>query len=164
MSISCKVNLSKVPNDNSSYTLKATTQECINVAERLLVPQVYSVEIEMRLSHINPTWQLEGTIFSKMQQVCSRTGSPFDAETKADFWIILSDSELPDEEKDVEVLTNSEADLSDLALQYLALETPTSPIAPEALERTSDNSLLGHHKDSWHSKLSKLKKTTSSIT
>lgn len=161
MSISCSIDLNQVSH-HKVYTLNATPSECSETAQRLMVPKLHNIRIAMTLSQHKSHWTLSGTITSDMQLKCTATSKLFDATIAADFDVILSNHEPSDapDNADVELLTSSQINLSEIALQYLALETPLSPLYSDSTEAPATaNELSTTHanSDAWKQALAKLK-------
>lgn len=160
MSINCVIDLNTQPYKTTTFDLRASESECISTADRLMVPKINDIHIVMELSPDGEHWKLSGNISANIQLVCSSTSELFDSNISSAFNIILSEKDLSSrsEFEDVEVISSPKVDISELALQYLALETPLNALAPSSNpHEEKQQAPSSHPTTAWKKQLEKLK-------
>lgn len=146
----------------TSFHITLSADLYTKIAARFKIPEISHIEIRADLVLKDNLWVFAGSISSDARLKCVQSNILFQATFNAPFSVVLSHHELNDDFLDVELLEGSKVDLGEIAIQYLALEIPLSPISPEIYEQN-----LGHRAASeitedynpeWKSILQKLKK------
>lgn len=136
MSLIHEIDLSILLEDET-YKLNLSPKLCKETADRFKVPNIYDINIEMNVQLKGHIWKLSGSIDSTVQLKCAHSAKLFDAGFQATFKVILSPRDIDDETLDVEILDGSNVDIGDIAIQYLALQIPLSPIHPDITQEIS---------------------------
>jgi uncharacterized metal-binding protein YceD (DUF177 family) len=158
MSSIFEIDLSTLP-EQETYKLNLSQQICKETADRFKIPSIYDIEIEMEITAEKHFWKLSGNVISNVQLKCVKSLELFDVGFQSPFNVILSYTDIEDDTLDVEVTTTPKVDVGDIALQYLALQIPLSPIHPKLQAELSS---VGDHETavvvpSWKQALENLK-------
>ncbi|MDP3641428.1 MAG: hypothetical protein Q8R43_03240 [Alphaproteobacteria bacterium] len=158
MSAIYEIDLTTLP-EHETYKLNLSQHLCKETADRFKISTVYDIEIEMEIKTEKHFWKLSGNVVASVQLKCVKSTELFDAGFQSPFCVILSYTDIDDDALDVEIITDSKVDIGDLALQYLALQIPLSPIHPKLQTELSD---VGDHETaevvpSWKQALEHLK-------
>lgn len=130
---------------HETYKLNVNQLLCKETAERFKIPNIYDIGIDMSVQTSDHFWELSGSITASVQLKCVHSAELFDAGFQSDFNVILSPRDFDDETLDVEIIDEgSKVDIGDIALQYLALQIPLTPIHPKIIEDI--NETTGDHK------------------
>lgn len=142
-----------------TYSLQLSKDLCDEIATRFHVPAILNVNIEMSLTPKNSIWELTGTIDATVQLMCVKSKQLFVSTFQDSFFVILSYVAIDNLELDVELLEQSTVDIGDIAIQYLAMIIPTSPLHPEFNDASSK--IISHPSNTiqaeWKQSLSRLK-------
>lgn len=138
-----EIALSTLP-EHETYKLNLSQELCKETADRFKVPFIYDISIEMDIKTEPHVWELSGNITATVQLKCVHSAELFDAGFHAPFNVILSVRDIDDETLDVEIVeAGSNVDIGDIAIQYLALQIPLTPIHPnisaDITETTGDH-------------------------
>lgn len=158
MSSIFEIDLTTLP-EQETYKLNLSQQLCKETADRFKISKFYDIEIEMEIKTEKHFWELSGNVVASTQLKCVKSSELFDVAFQTPFNVILSYTDIDDDTLDVEVITDSKVDIGDLAIQYLALQIPLSPIHPKLQTELSD---AGDHETaaavpSWKQALESLK-------
>lgn len=144
------------------YKVKLKPKLCSETAKRFKIPTVYDISLTMEIDPLNDIWELKGTAEAAVQLKCVKSSQLFERTFTASFTVMLSYYDMDDTDLDVEILQSSQVDIGDIALQYLALEIPLSPVHPGIEEEISNSSLVGSEEKlfGWKEKLASIKQQT----
>ncbi|MDP3936158.1 MAG: hypothetical protein Q8Q56_04140, partial [Alphaproteobacteria bacterium] len=136
-----EIDLSTLP-EQEAYNLNLSQPICKETADRFKISNIYDIEIEMEIKTEKHFWTLSGNVVANTQLKCAKSAELFDAGFQTPFNVILSNTDIDDDTLDVEIITDSKVDIGDIALQYLALQIPLTPIHPKLQTELSD---VGDH-------------------
>jgi uncharacterized metal-binding protein YceD (DUF177 family) len=157
MSASYEIDLTTVQ-DIEVYQINLPSSFYKEIAQRFKIPEIYIISIEAQIIPHHDIWQLAGHVDADVQLKCTQSQELFEARFHASFEVVLSYHEIDDDMMDVEILETSKVDISEIALQYLALEIPINPIHPQFTKQTAEF-FVGRDKEvpEWKRTLERLK-------
>ena len=131
-----------VPPNGLDVQVEADSDTCAALAERFQVEAVEAVGVQ---SHIAPFYKaglrVTGQVQARVQQICGVTLEPIWTQITEDFTVefqpaeILAKFVIPDDDVETdlpEALQDGQADIGELAMQYLALAIPPWPRRADA--------------------------------
>ena len=137
-----------LPEEGQTLHLEASPQECMALATRMRIPQIYSFVCDFRLEPGSDGVVLaEGELLARVQQICVVTLEAFDSEVRESFRVEFvpagSEKNDPDPFSIDEIpYEQGVIDLGEAAAEQLALALdpyPHAPFAPLPEEADDDD-------------------------
>jgi uncharacterized metal-binding protein YceD (DUF177 family) len=138
-----EIDLSALPEEGETYNVSVNQLLCKETTARFNIPNIYDISIEMNIKSKGYFWELTGNITAGVQLKCAHSSDLFDAGFQTSFKVVLSTRDIDDETLDVEIIEGSTVDIGDIAIQYLALAIPLTPIHPKINDDITE--ITGNH-------------------